>query len=276
MLEKMHITEPRLTDMNMYSCGIEDCKSGYFWGPAVRDHYIIHYVLGGQGTYTVNGVTYNLRENDGFLICPNTIVYYQADIERPWSYGWVGFNGFKALTYLKQAGLDNDNPVFRYECDDFLRNKLMEMIGTKQLSRGKEIRLLGLLYEFLSQLVETAQTDLNEGSNNKEAYVKKALEYISMNYSRKISVSQIAKSVGLDRSYLYSLFMEYLKTSPQEYLINFRIEKSCELMHANLLSIGDIARSVGYDDPLTFSKVFRKLKGVSPSKFRSSLQTVSN
>jgi AraC-like DNA-binding protein len=125
-------------------------------------------------------------------------------------------------------------------------------------------------------LVEAAETDLNEGSNNKEAYVKKALEYISMNYSRKISVSQIARSVGLDRSYLYSLFMEYLKTSPQEYLINFRIEKACELMQANLLSIGDIARSVGYDDPLTFSKVFRKLKGVSPSKFRSSIQTGSN
>jgi transcriptional regulator GlxA family with amidase domain len=70
--------------------------------------------------------------------------------------------------------------------------------------------------------------------------------------------------------------MEYLKTSPQEYLINFRIEKACELMQANLLSIGDIARSVGYDDPLTFSKVFRKLKGVSPSKFRSSIQTGSN
>lgn len=272
MLEKMHITEPRLTDMNMYSCGIEDCKSGYFWGPAVRDHYIIHYVLGGRGTYTVDGITYTLCENDGFLICPNTIVYYQADIEHPWSYAWVGFNGFKAMTYLKQAGLDNSNPIFRYERDNFLRNKLMEMIETRQLSKGRDIRLLGLLYEFLSQLVETSVVDLSQGSNNREDYVKKALEYILMNYSRKISVSQIARSVGLDRSYLYSLFMEYLKTSPQEYLINFRIEKACELMRTNLLSIGDIARSVGYDDPLTFSKVFRKLKGTAPSRFRSSLQ----
>ena len=271
MLEKMHITEPRLTDMNMYSCGIEDCKSGYFWGPAIRDHYIIHYVLGGRGTYTVGGITYNLCENDGFLICPNTIVHYQADVDDPWSYGWVGFNGFKALTYLKQAGLDNSAPVFSYNRDSFLRNKLTEMIGTKQLSRGKEIRLLGLLYEFLSQLVETAEVDLTEESNNREAYVKKALEYILMNYSRKISVSQIARSVGLDRSYLYSLFMEYLNTSPQEYLINFRIEKACDLMRSNSLSIGDIARSVGYDDPLTFSKVFRKLKGVSPSTFKSNL-----
>lgn len=271
MLEKIYIDKSGHTDMNMYSCGIEDCKSGHAWGPAVRDHYIIHYVLGGMGRFTVDNATYTLVKNDGFLICPGTIVHYQADREDPWSYAWVGFNGFRASSCLKQAGLDNRNPVFRYEKDDFLRECLMRMIGTKQLTRGKEIRLLGLLYEFLSQLVEAADVKLIENDNKKEEYVRKALDYIRMNYSRKITVAQIARYTGLDRSYLYSLMNEFVNVSPQEYLICFRMEKAVELMLTTSLNIGGIARSVGYEDPLMFSKVFKKVKGLPPREYKKKM-----
>lgn len=268
MLEKLYIDEPRHTDLNLYRCGIEDCKSGHSWGPAIRDHYIIHYILGGKGSFTVGETTYQLGKNDGFLICPDTVVYYEADADEPWSYGWVGFNGFKAPVYLKQAGLDNQNPIFRYEKDHFLRECLVRMISTKRLTRGKEIRLIGLLYEFLSQLVEMTDNNLLEKDNRKEEYVRKALEYIRMNYSRKIAISEIAHHVGLDRSYLYSLFQEYLNTSPQDYLIRFRMEKACELLQATSLSVGSIAYSVGYEDPLLFSKVFKKARGLPPREYR--------
>jgi AraC-like DNA-binding protein len=269
MREKIYINDPSHMDLNMYRCGIEDCTGGHSWGPAVRDHYIIHYVLGGKGIFQVNGSTYSLSKYDGFLICPDTVVYYSADAEEPWSYAWVGFHGLKAGAYLRQAGLDQQNSVFRYDKDDFLKNCLMSMIETKQLSKGGEIRLLGLLYEFISQLVETVEDRHTETSNRKEEYVRKAMEFIRMNYSRKTSISEIAHNVGLDRSYLYSLFKEFLNVSPQEFLIDFRIEKACELMLGINLSIGDISRSVGYDDPLMFSKTFKKVKGVSPKEFRA-------
>lgn len=268
MLEKMYIDEPSHTDLNLYRCGIEDCKSGHSWGPAIRDHYIIHYILGGKGSFTVGETTYKLGKNDGFLICPGTVVYYEADVAEPWSYGWVGFNGFKAPVYLKQAGLDNQNPIFRYDKDHFLRECLVRMISTKQLVRGREIRLIGLLYEFLSQLVEMTDNYLLEKDNRKEEYVRKALEYIRMNYSRKITISEIANYIGLDRSYLYSLFQEYLNTSPQDYLIRFRMDKACELLQATSLSVGSIAYSVGYEDPLLFSKVFKKARGLPPREYR--------
>ncbi len=271
MLEKIYIEEPGHTDLNMYRCGIEDCSSGYPWGPAIRDHYIIHYVLGGKGTYTTGGCTYSLGKYDGFLITPDTVVKYQADEGDPWSYAWVGFHGLKASSYLKQAGLCSQSPIFRYGRDDFLKDCLLKMIETKDLKRGKEIRLLGLLYEFLSQLVESSDSKLFEKDNRKEVYVKKALEFIHMNYSRKITIAEIAHSIGLDRSYLYSLFNEYVNASPKEYLMSFRMDKACELMHTTDLTIGNIARSVGYGDPLVFSKVFKKAKGICPRSYRNSL-----
>ncbi len=273
MLEKIYIKGPNHTDLNMYRCGIEDCAGGHSWGPAVRDHYIVHYILGGKGIYQINGCTYELKKGDGFLIRPGAVVFYQADGREPWSYGWVGFHGLKAEAYLKQAGLDEKNPVFKYDRDGFLKDCLLRMIGTKELAKSRDMRLLGLLYEFLSQLIESAGSRFGEKSGDrKEEYIKKAVDYVRMNYSRKTGISEIARSIGLDRSYMYSLFIEYLNMSPQEFLINFRVEKACELMRGEALSISEISRSVGYGDPLVFSKAFKKVKGTAPREYRKGLQ----
>lgn len=270
MLEKYYFTSPTNTDLNMYRCGFEDCKPGHSWGPGIRDHYSLHYILDGRGTFHINGKSYNLGKYDGFLICPDTIVNYQADLQEPWSYGWVGFHGLKAEGFLKQAGLTLQNPVFRYDRDTFLKDCLARMMETKDMVRGREIRLLGQLYEFLSQLVEAAEggSAAFEAHMRKEEYIRKAIEFIQMNYSRRINIAEIARHVGLDRSYLYSVFKEQLKMSLQEFLLKYRMDKACELMRGDSLSIGDIARSVGYEDPLVFSKAFKKIKGASPRDFR--------
>ncbi|HHW31039.1 MAG TPA: AraC family transcriptional regulator [Clostridiaceae bacterium] len=276
MIEKFYINNPSHTDLNMYRCGIEECSPGYTWGPAVRDHYIIHYILEGCGTYIVNGKKYDLKKYDGFLICPHTVVCYRADNNNPWIYSWVGFHGIKAESYLKQANLTLDNPVFRYERDNTLEDCLKRMIETKTLSKSREIMLLGLLYEFLSCLIEYAPDNTNYRKDKKELYVKKAVEYIAMNYSRKITIDEISKYVGLDRSYLYSIFKNTISLSPQEYLIKFRIEKACELMEYSSLSICGISHSVGYEDQLLFSKTFKKVKGFSPSEFQKKIKEKKN
>ncbi|MCZ8522538.1 MULTISPECIES: helix-turn-helix transcriptional regulator [Paenibacillus] len=86
-----------------------------------------------------------------------------------------------------------------------------------------------------------------------------------------ISVTDIAEFVGLNRSYLCSLFKDHSHSSIQSYLVHYRMQKACELMKQRELSIGDISRSVGYEDPLLFSKMFRKQRGESPKQYRTRL-----
>ena len=74
----------------------------------------------------------------------------------------------------------------------------------------------------------------------------------------------IAAQEGLDPEYLSSLFQECLSTPPYRSLMEARMDRAREMMSNELLSIGDIARSVGYTNPLLFSRIFRKLKGVRP------------
>lgn len=278
MMEIVPIERLNTTDLNMYQCGTERCKPGHYYGPAVRDYFLIHYISEGKGIFQVGDTIYNLSGGQGFLICPGIVTYYQADFEDPWNYSWVGFHGLKAEFYLKKANLSAENPIFTYRKDKFIENCFKQMLESKQMPKSKEIRLLGFLYLFLSQLIEENNQPLflEEDINRKEQYVKKIVEFIEINYSRKISIREIARYVGLDRSYMGAIFKEHFNTSPQDYLINFRLNKACDLMKNPSLSIGDISRSVGYDDPLLFSKMFRKIKGMSSRAYRRNTHLMEN
>lgn len=272
MYESLNVSRLNHTDLNMYQCGYEDCTPGHSYGPAVRDHFLIHYILDGKGSFQSNGQTYFLEKGQGFLICPGKVTFYQADTTTPWRYAWVGFHGTKAEQYLKHAGLTFETPIFTCGHDEYITHCFQQMVETLKLKNGREIRLLGLLYLFLSQLIETNSPGpfLYDKETRREFYIRKTVEYIQTNYSRKITIAEIAHYIGLDRSYLSALFKEWFQVSLQQFLIHYRMDKACSLMQDSRLPIGDIARSVGYEDPLQFSKTFRKVKGGSPKTFRDS------
>lgn len=260
------------SDLAFYQCGTQECEAGHSFGPAVRDHFLIHYVYSGQGMYRVGEKSYRLEKNEGFLICPGMATFYKAAEERPWTYSWVGFNGAKAAEYLAEAGLDEEHPVFRYDRDSKLGQTLLDIVEANSAPAARSLRLLGLLHLLLALLVEqqVAKAGHSRSENRREHYFQKAVQYISLNYSRRISVREIADYIGIDRTYLYSIFKSILGKSAEDYVIGFRMTKACELMQDETLSIGDVSRSVGYDDPLLFSKMFKKYKFQSPSAYRRS------
>lgn len=257
-------------DLMVYHYGIEKCNKSHSYGPALRDHFLIHYVLSGSGTFQVDGQSYTLRENQGFLICPDVITYYEASSEEPWIYTWVGFRGLKAEAFLKNIKLNRQNPIFN--CKGDIIKKCFEKIrasGTYKF--GYELRLQGYLYILLSELTEQLGTGIIQGEGHKENYIKKSLEFIETNYSRNISIESLANYIGLNKSYFSTLFSDILGIPPQQYLIKYRVNKACELLVNKDLTISEISRSVGYDDPLGFSKIFKHIKSVSPKAYRQSL-----
>lgn len=255
-------------DLIVYQGGMEKCKKSHAYGPAVRDHFLIHYILEGTGTFYVDGKSYRLHKNQGFLICPDIITYYEADDKTPWTYTWIGFRGIKAESYLELAGLNRYNPIFEYKESNFVEKCFEDMREAANLKYGRELRLQGLLSIFLSELIEKAERHVEVGNSYKNAYIKKTLQYVDMNFSRRFKISEIAESIGLNKNYFSSFFRENFGISPQEYLIKYRINKACELMRNESLTISDISRSVGYNDPLAFSKIFKQVKGKSPKKYR--------
>lgn len=264
-------------DLFLCYCGSENCTPSYSYGPAIRPQYLIHYIIDGEGSYTVNNTTYKLKKNQGFLICPTVLTYYEADKDNPWSYMWVGFNGVKAQTYLNYANLNEENPIFEYSKDDCLKNYISEMLKLKERDHSNELKLEGLLYFFMSALAENRKDSYNIKSyKSTELYLEKSIEFIENNYSNNVKINDIASYIGINRSYLTNIFKKNINMSPQEFLVNYKIDKACELLNSTDLSIKAIAASVGYTDPLTFSKIFKKVTGNSPKNYRNAISSENN
>jgi AraC family transcriptional regulator of arabinose operon len=260
-------------ELDLCFFGSEVCAPGHFWGPGIRPHYIFHYVHSGKGIMRIGEQIYPVVKGQGFLICPNSIVYYKADDAEPWTYSWVGFQGLYAKAYLERAQLSYAQPIFDSKGNLWFEGFLDEMVHAQSITRNSDVQLQSIMYRFFAELIVSTpeMKEIPTSAHSKEAYIRKAIEYLEIHFSQKISVLDIAQYVGLDRTYLSSLFKEKLGHSLQIYLLHYRMNRACELLKNQELTIGDISRSVGYTDPLLFSKMFKKVNNVSPKAFRTTL-----
>jgi AraC-like DNA-binding protein len=109
--------------------------------------------------------------------------------------------------------------------------------------------------------------NVKEEQVGKHDYAGKAKEYIDKNF-HKVTVESVASFVGLDRKYLRLLFVKRYGVSTMDYIITKRMERAKELLKLSSAPVGVVALSVGYDDALGFSRIFKKREGVSPKEYR--------
>lgn len=258
-------------DLYLSTCGIQNCVGGHRFGPGVRDSYILHFISDGKGVFKCDGKTYELSRGDVFLVKPDTEVYYEADEHNPWSYMWVGFNGIKALSYLASAGLEKDVVTSKCENIPLVFSFIQQMIMYRHLTLANELKRESALLQIFSVLMEEYKDTLPKEERYDypyQTYVDQAIDYIHHNIKSNIKINDLASYIGIDRSYLTNIFKSVTKLSPQEYLMNYRMEQAKNMLANNHMKIGDVAEAVGYHDQLTFSKMFKKMVGVSPTEYR--------
>ena len=251
----------------LYVCntGLQQCSSGYSWGPGVRDHYLIHFVSSGNGTFCVNGQEFNIRGGQAFIAYPNETVSYSADTQSPWEYYWIGFNGAEAGLMLSQTDFSPADPVLDFKDDGTLADLIREIYDCRGSRNCDSVRMTGHVYLLLAYLIEQAK---HAQSSAPEIYAVKAAEFAQNNYMHGVTVTDMANHVGISRSWLYKDFCRQFHISPFEYLQGLRIDRSKALLINTKLSVKEIALSVGFEDPLYFSRAFKKETGISPLSYR--------
>ena len=201
-------------ELSFLFCGRQNCQPGEAVGPAVREHHVMHYCLSGRGVYRAQGVKYEIGPGDGFLILPGELSSYQADSQQPSNHIWVGFTGSRAADYLKCCGLGKERRTFQCAQSQQLEACVQAMLGFDTAGAGNELLLLGELYVFLGWIAQSAQSSVRRSRETASEYVELAMEYIRNHFQEDLTVAKLARYVGLNRSYLTTVFQNTINMSP--------------------------------------------------------------
>lgn len=242
------------------------------WGPIIRDYYALNYITKGHGILTLNGIEHPMHAGQVYLTFPGTIVTLYTERPDPWEYYFLFFRSPSISKYLRALNFSEITPTFAFDnlgeelipCFD----RLIELYESDQNNPFEQTMQVCKMFSTLAKYVSKNDDNTLGSSDN---FIEKALQYFDINYPNRISISDVASALGLDRSYFSRMFKQYMEISPQEYLIRLRMKKACEFLMEPNLSISSIAYSVGYE-PFTFSRTFKQIIGVSPTEYRQKIK----
>lgn len=256
-------------DVFVRQCGSEACACGHQYGPAVRDHFLVHYVASGKGVFYADGHSYPIGPKQGFIIFPGQVSTYRADDFDPWIYAWVGYEGRSAAILTEMVGLTRGNPVFELDAEIDPYERIRRMLRAASDMRLGDMAMLGSLYQLLSEIGQ-GRSSANEQPETR--YYKKAVWYLEGNYHRDVRITDVAAFVGLSRSQLFRVFQRAAGMSPKEYLNILRAEHAAKLLLATDLSLEKVALSSGFFSAGRMNAVFQDQYSTSPSQYRKTMK----
>lgn len=254
-------------DLAFYYGGAQRCSPCHGCGPIIRDHYLIHFILAGRGIFLPVAGEAALGRGQAFLMRPDQLVHYRADREDPWHYLWIAFGGRRAGRLAGALGFDGRG-VGSYGRTAEIARAMKQLIGAWS-RHEKPFLLMSGLYRVFAALEAGARPGVGvarEGDGRQR--VDRAIATMYRTFSGPVAIGDLASGVGLSRTHFFTLFSRVTGRSPRDFLRNLRLERSVDLLRRPELPIGEVARLVGYADPLFFSRQFRKQFGSAPRAWR--------
>ena len=234
--------------------------------------YRLHYVVSGKVTLFFNGKKLILKRRSVFLLIPNANICYQADHRAKTQLYWVTFNGYKAKRFVKSIGLTEDHPfnilpdgkIEKFFYDNFVKRDRTPDMFNLILQRN----LIDILdYLYVNRADKAAKNEqLQSGAQRGEqTYIQKILHYIDQHLSDPdLSIRMFSNMLNVHTSTLSRLFKKEMSICFTEYLTLKRIEFAVPMLEEGKMKVNEVARAVGFEDALYFSRVYKKKFHCSP------------
>lgn len=260
------------SELSLLHCGWESGIQKMQHRQELKASYVLGFVKSGNGTLKMGSEVYHLEQGDVLLAPPGGEIYYETEKSRPWTYMWIGFSGACAERNLSFAGFSKENPVHKVRCAEQIGAYIDIILEAYHASAPDRLKRNGMLLLIFAELMKDYDKYAGEiggiRADQGAVYVKEAVRYIDSHYNEKIKIQEVADYVGVNRSYLAGSFQKILGCSPSGYLARVRMEKARGLLAGTDIQIRVVAASVGYTDPLAFTKIFKRTFGMSPRAYR--------
>ena len=236
--------------------------------PNGRQDFQLLYIAEGVANFHVSGMQHRVASGQIVLYYPferQEYSYTQSEITDVY---WIHFSGSDVNSYLKKLELDKQHIFEVYQQNEYLflfRNIIKEL----QLKRTNFIDLSNAYFEELMLLMSRRiKESYQQYDKNNEELIKSTVEMFNFNYNSPITISEYARQNNISDCWFTRLFKKRMGFTPQNYLINIRINKAKELLISSAYNVAEIAEIVGYQNPLYFSRLFKKYTSYSPTEYR--------
>ncbi len=178
-------------------------------------------------------------------------------------------NGIDVMQEAQRAGI-MPITIILSGYDEFKYAQQAMHYGAKDylLKPSRSSDILKKLNDTADGLLGEKETKNNADKSGKNGFVEIAREYINEHYYENLTLNEVAEKAGITAGYLSTLFSQQMNCSFVDYLNEVRIEHACSYLQQNYFKTYEIAYKVGYNDEKYFSKVFKKIAGMSPSEYK--------
>jgi AraC family transcriptional regulator of arabinose operon len=232
------------------------------------NEYILLYCLKWQGTISIENRSINLLPNTFFIILKNVAHHYKSALSDPWSIIWVHFTGESAdllyNRYLDSFG-NKESFIAYSESRVYLFNEIQALMERSFQMREIEIANIKF-FDFISSLIYSK--DINPYISEDDA-ISISIEFMKNHLENIFSVEELARKHQVSTSHYSRLFHQKTGSSPIQYFNQLKIHKSCQYLYFTDKNIKEICTELGFNDQYYFSRLFKKLMGISPAKYRS-------
>ena len=233
------------------------------------NEYIVFYTLNGAGSITVCGETHQISKDQLFFLNCMDHHFYGTAGDEIWEFCYIQFSGPCVQEYYDLFHENGVKPLDAVHKEYMMQKfeDILKIPGTN--TRVPNIKLSNLISDIVTSLIlEKGYIPDQQQYDRYKKDIAYAISYIESHFDRNIKIEEIASLLHISKYYFIKIFKNYIGITPYEYLINFRINTSKELLKSTQLSMDEIANRIGYPDASSFIRSFRKTVGLTPLKYR--------
>lgn len=254
------------------SCGtyrLQTVKKLPTWRPRGRLDYQLLYVMSGKAHFYFDDAERIVTAGHMVLFQPRQEQHYEYFGTDKTEVYWVHFTGSNVKNILRRYDIPLDTPVLYSGASAIYAYLFKEMINELQTCRTGYEELLAM---YLRQILILVQRTRQEHRTSINTHIQEEMEYarryFNEHYNEQISIEDYAQSRNMSVSWFQRSFKQIVNYSPMQYILTIRMNNAASLLESTDYSMAEISAIVGYDNPLYFSRLFKKQKGVSPSEYR--------
>ena len=265
-------SSPVLKQMLVTRVGSCDRARGHYIPRPEGSHEVVmHFCREGRGWLRTKGGLRTITSGKGFLIPPGEPHAYGSSEKEPWSILWIHATGPLVEDFLELLNLSGQEPVFPILNLPHLRD-LHARIFREMERRHDPANLIsasGKLYDFLTYLLSGQR---GSAASQASVQLRQAITHMESHVHESLTLEELARAAGLSVSRFSFLFKQAEGISPGAYFTQLRMQQPARYLLSNPVSITEVARKTGYEDPYYFSRVFKSVMGKSPRDYRKSFQ----